>query len=248
MNDATSYFNGPRGRLAYRKIEGDGPCVVWLGGFRSDMTGTKAAHISQWAQKRARSFLRFDYSGHGESDGAFEDGCLSDWIDDARAIIDAQTSGALILVGSSMGAWVAARLLDSVRDRLAGAVFVAPAPDFTEELMLPSLSASDREALATDGKIAQASQYSDEPTILTQKLFDDGRDNLVLNDVIRLDAPVRILQGMNDPDVPYTHALKFAEKLSGNDVSIGLTKSGDHRLSEPADLARLISAIASINA
>jgi len=247
MSDSPlTYLDGPNGRLAYQKVDGAGPTVVWLGGFKSDMSGTKATHLDEWARQRDRAFLRFDYSGHGRSEGAFEDGCISDWTSDALAVIDAATDGPLILVGSSMGGWVATLLAPKLADRLAGVVFIAPAPDFTEELMWPSLSEELRDAIMNDGKIEQASDYSDDPTIVTKKLIEDGRNNLVLDGPIVINAPVRILQGMADPDVPFTHALKLAEKLTSKDVMIGLTKAGDHSLSEPEDLLRLTAALFSI--
>ena len=231
-----------------KKVDGAGPAVVWLGGFKSDMSGTKATHLNDWAKRTNRAFLRFDYSGHGKSEGAFEDGCISDWTADAGAVIDAATDGPLILVASSMGGWVATLLAPKLAGRLAGVVFIAPAPDFTEELMWPSLSEELRDAIMNQGRIEQPSEYSDEPTVITKKLIEDGRENLVLGGPVEIDAPVRILQGMADADVPYAHALKLAEKLTSNDVMIGMTKAGDHSLSEPGDLTRLTSAIVSIKA
>ena len=249
MSDSPlSYTDGPNGRLAYQKVDGKGPTVVWLGGFKSDMSGTKATHLHEWSKTTGRAFLRFDYSGHGESEGAFEQGCISDWTADAGAVIDATTEGPVILVGSSMGGWVTTLLAPKLGRRLAGVVFIAPAPDFTEELMWPSLSEELRDAIMNEGKIEQPSDYSDEPTIISKKLIEDGRNNLVLGDPIEIDAPVRILQGMADPEVPYTHALKLAEKLTSKDLMIGMTKAGDHSLSEPGDLTRLTAAIVSIKA
>ena len=241
-----SFLDGPNGRLAYEKLDGKGPTIVWLGGFRSDMTGTKATHLKNWAKATGRAFLRFDYSGHGQSEGVFEQGCISDWTNDARAAIDIATTGPLILVGSSMGGWVTALLAQQISSRIAGIVFIAPAPDFTEELMWPSLSEQDRETIMQDGKIETPSDYSDEPTIITRKLIEDGRENLVLTSPITIDAPVRILQGMKDPDVPWQHAMRLAEKLTSDDLTIGITKTGDHSLSTPADLQRLTAAIVSI--
>jgi len=248
MSDSPpSYIDGPHGRIAYRLVQGDGPTLVWLGGFKSDMLGSKAEHLNKWARQNGRAYLRFDYSGHGESEGIFEDGCISEWTADARAVIEAVTDGPLILIGSSMGGWVTCLLVQDLKQPLAGAVFIAPAPDFTESLMWPSLSEQDRETIMHDGRLEQRSDYADEPTVLTRKLFEDGRNNLVLHNPIPIDAPVRIIQGMDDPDVPYTHAFRLADRLTSNDVVIGMTKSGDHRMSTPEDLMRLTSAIIGIH-
>lgn len=238
------FIDGPKGRIAYAKAagakaNGNGPTTVWLGGFRSDMTGTKAQHLHDWAAARGRAYLRFDYSGHGASDGEFEAGCISDWRDDARRAIETLASGPLILVGSSMGAWIAGLLAREFGDRLAGLVLIAPAPDFTEELMWPSLGRGARRSIEEDGRAALPSIYSDEPTIITKRLFEDGRKNLLLGEPLDVAAPVRILQGMADPDVPWRHAMRFAETIVSDDVEIFMTKTGDHRLSTPADLQRL---------
>ena len=246
MQEEPHYIEGPNGALAYRKIDGAGPCVVWLGGFRSDMLGTKAEYLSTWASINGRAYLRFDYSGHGESAGAFEDGCISDWTADAFAAVDALTDGPVILVGSSMGAWIATRVALARSDRLAGAVFIAPAPDFTERLMKPALSEDQIKTLGETGRIETPSDYADEPDVFTAKLLEDGARNLVMTGSIPIDAPVRIFQGMADADVPFRHALDFAEQLTGADVEVFLSKKGDHRLSTPEDLARLAAAIGSI--
>ncbi|MEO0399353.1 MAG: alpha/beta hydrolase [Pseudomonadota bacterium] len=233
------FLDGPNGRVAYEKTDGEGPCVVWLGGFRSDMTGTKATHLEAWAQNRGRAFLRFDYSGHGASDGEFRDGAISIWLDDAAAAIDALTDGPIILVGSSMGGWIAGLLTRTLSDRLAGLVLIAPAPDFTETLMWPNLGPGARRSIEEDGACALPSLYDQEPTIITKKLIEDGRRNLLLGAPLAYDGPVRILQGMADPEVPWRHAVQFAETITSDDVRITLTKSGDHRLSTPDDLQRL---------
>ena len=237
-----AYFRGPHGRLAYEKIEGEGPGVVWLGGFASDMTGTKASFLASWARRKSRAFLRFDYSGHGASDGAFEEGSISDWTADALALFDALTEGPQILVGSSMGAWIASLLGLARPERIAGAVFIAPAPDFTEDLLWEKLSGKDRERLIAEGRIEEPSPYGGS-TVLTLKMIEDGRRNLVLQKGVAIAGPVRILQGMADCDVPWTHAIRFAEKIDSSDIEITLTKAGDHRLSTPADLERLRRAV-----
>ncbi len=247
-NSAAKYFDGPNGRLAYRRLRGRKPTVVWLGGFNSDMTGTKASFLEHWARKKKRAFLRFDYSGHGASDGAFEEGCVSDWAADAEAIVSEITSGPVTIVGSSMGAWIGTLLIRKIASRVAGAVFIAPAPDFTEALMWPSLDDDARDVLEREGRIEETSPYGDEPTVITRRLIEDGRRNLVLDTKISIDAPVRILQGMADTDVPYAHALRFAEAIESPDLIVGMTGSGDHRLSTDEDLARLAAALQSIPA
>lgn len=237
------FIDGPHGRLAYRMRRGlepdRKPGFVWLGGFRSDMLGTKACFIDEWAKHRGRTFLRFDYSGHGESDGKFEDGCISEWADDALHAFDTLTNAPKILIGSSMGAWIATLLAKQRPEQIAGVVFIAPAPDFTEALMWPAFSAAQRETIMRDGRLEQPSDYSDEPEVITRKLIEDGRNNQVLNELVPIRAPVCILQGMKDDAVPYAHALRFAELIESDDVEVILTKNGDHRLSEPADLERL---------
>lgn len=238
-NSAPDFLNGPNGRLAYRRLEGRAPGLVWLGGFKSDMTGTKAAFIADWAAKNRRACLRFDYSGHGESDGRFEDGTISAWLDDALAAFDALTTGPQILIGSSMGGWIAALLALRRPERIAAIVFIAPAPDFTEALMWREMNEETRERLLREGRIEEASEYSDAPTIITRALIEDGRRHLLLGGPVEITCPVRILQGMADPDVPWRHALRFAEAIEGGDVELTLVKTGDHRLSAPADLERL---------
>lgn len=247
MTDTPQYFPGPNGRLAYRQFSGDErPGIIWLGGFRSDMFGTKAEFLSDWAKLNKRPYLRFDYSGHGESDGKFADGCIGEWAADALAIFDAQTQGPQILIGSSMGGWIATLLALRRPDRIAAITFIAPAPDFTEKLMWPSFSDEQREIILSKGRLEQPSEYSDEPEIITKKLIEDGRNNLVMNGPIPIQCPVRILQGMKDDAVPYGHALAFAELLETNDVEISLVKNGDHRLSEPTDLRRLTDTISAL--
>lgn len=246
QNTPAKSFDGPNGALAYHQVDGKGPTVVWLGGFKSDMTGTKAAYLDQWARARARGYLRFDYSGHGESDGNFEQGCISDWAADAAAIISAKTTGRLILVGSSMGAWITTLIARQLHARLAGLVLIAPALDFTEALMWPGMSEADRQTILRDGRLETPSEYSDEPTVITQKLIEDGRNNLVLDQPLDLQIPIRVLQGMNDPDVPFAHALKCTEAFTSDDILFAISKSGDHRLSTPEDLSRLIAAIEAI--
>lgn len=242
-NSAPDYIDGPHGRLAYRRRQAnkDGPAqgVVWLGGFRSDMLGTKAAFLDEWAKHAGAAVLRFDYSGHGESDGRFEDGSIGEWFADALAVFDTLTEGPQILIGSSMGAWIASLLAKARPDRVAAIIFIAPAPDFTEKLMWPAFSEEQRNEILKTGRLEQPSDYSDEPEVITVKLIEDGRNHLVMTGKIPISAPVRVLQGMQDEAVPWGHAVEFAQMFESDDVEIVLTKSGDHRLSAPNDLARL---------
>ena len=246
MKEETGMIDGPNGRIAYRRIAGDGPCVVWFGGFKSDMTGTKAEELARWAIAAGRAYMRFDYSGHGASEGRFEDGTISAWLADALAAVDTLTSGPLIPVGSSMGGWIAALAALRLQERLAGIVFIAPAPDFTEELMWNQMTGPERDAILKEGRLIEHSQYSDEPTIITRALIDDGRKHLILGGPVAIACPVRIIQGMADPDVPWRHALKFAERLSGDDVELTMIKSGDHRLSKPHEIRRIIETVAAL--
>lgn len=243
MTAPPEMINGPHGRLACRRRNGAGPGVVWLGGFRSDMLGTKAEFLDRWAAKKARAFLRFDYSGHGESEGEFENGSIGEWAADALAVFDTMTDGPQILVGSSMGAWIATLIAKARPDRLAAVVFIAPAPDFTEKLMWPSFTDAQRETILREGRLEQPSDYSDEPEVVTRKLIEDGRKNLVMTDTVPIECPVRILQGMKDDAVPYAHAIEFAAMIDSDDVTITMTPNGDHRLSEPPDLERLAATL-----
>ena len=234
---------GDRPRLAYRRISGAGAGVVWLGGFRSDMLGSKAEALARWAQAKSRSYLRFDYRGHGESEGAFEDGCISDWRDDALAVFDAASEGPQILVGSSMGAWITTLLALERPERIAGIVFIAPAPDFTEALMWAQFSPEIRSQIETLGVYAAPSEYEGGPTPISRKLIEDGRENLVLDGSVDINVPIRVLQGMADPDVPWRHAMGFVEQLVSEDIVTTLIKNGDHRLSDPENLRRLLASV-----
>ena len=204
------------------------------------MRGTKAQALSAWCAADGQSFLRFDYSGHGESSGAFEDGTISAWLDDTLAVIDGLTEGPLVLVGSSMGGWLSLLAARARPERIAGLLLIAPAADFTRRLMRPSLPPAAVQALAASGRWVMPSAYPGPPTILTQVLLDDGDQHCLLPGPIPFTGPVRILQGQNDPDVPWRHALETAEALSSADVRWVLIKDGDHRLSRPCDLALLV--------
>ncbi|MDB5454949.1 MAG: alpha/beta hydrolase fold protein [Caulobacter sp.] len=230
-------------RLAWRRVNGSGPTVVWLGGFRSDMNGTKAQALADRAAATGGDFLRFDYFGHGQSDGDFAEGTITRWREDALAVIDQLTEGPVVLVGSSMGGWLACLAAMVRPERVKGMVLVAPAPDFTETLMAPSLSPQALADLARDGVWMRPSEYGD-PYPITAALLEDGARWSILDGPVPIDCPVRVLQGGADPDVPWTHALQLANALKGDDVVFTLIKDGDHRLSRPQDLARLVGAVA----
>jgi pimeloyl-ACP methyl ester carboxylesterase len=236
-------------RLAVLSREGSGPPVVWLGGFRSDMRATKAQALDAWAARTGRAFLRFDYSGHGESGGRFEEGTITRWLEDALAVIAAFVERPPILVGSSMGGWLGLRAAQRLRAEAperapAGLVLIAPAVDFTERLMWDRFPQEIRRKIEVEGVFRQPSAYSDEPSPITRALIEDGRRHLMLGEgPIVTGCPVAILQGMQDPDVPWQHALEVVEHLPGDSVSLTLIKDGDHRLSRPEDLDRLVAAI-----
>ena len=235
-------------RIAVRRRQGATPGAVWLGGFRSDMLGTKAEALDGWAAANGRAFLRHDYSGHGESAGAFAEGTISRWLGQSLAVFRRFTEGRQILVGSSMGGWIALRMVQELQKagqggRVAGLLLLAPAPDFTVELMEPQLTDAQRGDLARKGFFEEASQYSPEPNVYTRALFEDGRQNRVLTGTVDTHCPVHILQGMQDPDVPHALALKLIEHLPADDVTLSLIRDGDHRLSRPQDIAMMISAL-----
>lgn len=233
--------------VAYAKTEGRAPTVVFLGGFRSDMTGTKAVALEEWARRTGRAFLRFDYLGHGQSSGRFEDGTIGRWLDDSMSVIDALTSGPLVLVGSSMGGWLSLLVARARPERLAGLVLIAAAPDFTERMLLAGLSDAEREKLERDERLERPSQYSPEPSVFTWKLIEEGRNHLLLDRPLALPCPVRLLHGQSDPDVPWEYSLQIAACLEAPEVITTLIKGGDHRLSTPADIARLIATVAELS-
>ena len=229
-------------KLAWRRVEGAGPTVVWLGGFRSDMAGTKAQALADWAQGSGRAYLRFDYFGHGESGGDFREGTITRWREDALAVLDELIQGPVVLVGSSMGGWIACLAAMVRPERVKAMVLVAPAPDFTEKLMAPEIPPEGRRALRDDGVWLRPSEYGD-PYPITAALLEDGARWLILPGPVPIEAPVRILQGGGDPDVPWRHALELAQAIKGDDVVFTLVKDGDHRLSRPQDIERLIAAV-----
>jgi pimeloyl-ACP methyl ester carboxylesterase len=225
--------------IAYRPTPGKGPGVMFLTGFRSDMQGAKALAVEAFCRAQNRSFVRFDYTGHGESSGAFADGTIGRWTEDAALVLDRATSGPQVLVGSSMGGWIALLLARARPARIAGLVGIAAAPDFTEDLVHDVLDAEARERLARDGRIVMPSAYDPEPCVITRRLIDEGRNHLLLRGPIPVAQPVRLIHGMEDHDVPWRTSIRIAERLASADVEITLVKGGRHRLSEPADLARL---------
>jgi pimeloyl-ACP methyl ester carboxylesterase len=224
--------------LAARRLPGRAPTIVFLPGFRSDMGGDKATHLAHLAAARGQALLRFDYSGHGDSGGRFEDGTISRWSDDALAAIDRLTAGKLVLVGSSMGGWIALLVARARADRLAGLIGLAAAPDFTERLMWDAMAPPERARLLADGVLHAPSRYGD-PIPITRALIEDGRRHLLLDAPIPIAAPVRLLHGQGDADVPWETSLRLAARLQSDDVRVTLIKDGDHRLSRPADLALL---------
>ncbi|AZU02638.1 alpha/beta hydrolase [Glycocaulis alkaliphilus] len=229
-------------RLAYARRKGKGPGIVWLGGLRSDMEGTKALALDAWAQREGRAFVRFDYFAHGQSEGDWRAARVGLWREDALQVIDALTEGPQILVGSSMGAWTALLAALARPERVAGLVLIAPAPDFTEKLMWDGFPEAVRTAILTQGEWAQPSEYGD-PLIITRGLIEEARQWLLMDGQIGFEGPVRILQGMADIDVPWQHAMALAGKLTSGDVSVHVSKSGDHRLSTPADLEKLVGSV-----
>src|SRR5262245_50147390 len=231
--------------IAYLRRGGKSPGVVWLGGFHSDMNGTKAQALDAWAEARGRAYLRFDYYGHGASSGAFRDGTISRWRDDALAVLDHLCDGTQVLVGSSMGAWIALLAAGARPERVAALLLLAPAVDFTEALVWERMTPEIRHEIIERGEWQRPSAYGDGQYPITRALIEDGRRHLLLDAPIQLDRTVHILQGMNDPDVPWRHALKLVQRLSGN-PTLTLIKEGDHRLSTPDDLARITLALDTI--
>ncbi len=235
--------------IAVIRRAGKSPGLFWLGGFRSDMAGTKALALDDFGRTRGVAVTRFDYSGHGLSGGRFEDGTISRWLEEALAVFDA-TEGPQILVGSSMGGWIAlllARALrargDAAASRLKAMVLIAPAPDFTEDLMWAGFSEAIRREIMEEGVYREPSEYSDEPYLITRALIEDGRRNLVLGAEIDLGCPVAILQGVADTSVPWRHAVRLTTRLTRDDVTLSLVHDGDHRLSRPQDIARLLKTL-----
>lgn len=224
-----------------------GPALVWLGGYRSDMSGTKAVELDRFAGENGLACIRFDYSGHGVSGGDFTKGTISRWLDETLAVLADQKPTSIVAIGSSMGGWIALRLVQELKKlnttTVDGLVLIAPAPDFTAELIEPNLSEAEKASLAERGYFEEPSEYSPEPNIFTRALIEDGRENRVLKGMIETGCPVHILQGGKDPDVPYTHALKLMQFLPADDVVLTMIQDGDHRLSRPQDIERMLQAV-----
>jgi pimeloyl-ACP methyl ester carboxylesterase len=246
MDNSGRLDRGDGVELAWTRTEGRGPTVVFMPGFKSDMAGSKALDLAAFCTARGQAMLRFDYSGHGASDGRFEDGSIGRWTGDALAAIDRLTEGPLVIVGSSMGGWIALLAALARAERVAGLIGIAAAPDFTETLMWEAMAPPERAALLREGVLHVPSQYG-EPYAITLKLIEDGRRHLLLNAPIRLHCPVRLLHGQQDPDVPWELALRIAERVESQDVQTILIKDGDHRLSRPEDLALLRRTLAGLD-
>jgi pimeloyl-ACP methyl ester carboxylesterase len=235
--------------IAVRRDAGGGPGLFWLGGFKSDMKGTKAEALSEWARLNGRACVRFDYSGHGESSGDFRDGTIGRWLEESIAVFLSECRGPQVVIGSSMGGWIALLLMRALRQRkepapatVAGLVLIAPAVDFTEVLMWQRFPAKVRTEIETTGVWARPSEYG-EPYPITRGLIEEGRKHLLLGSMIETGCPVRILQGVQDPDVPWNHAVELTSRLAQDDVVLTLVKDGDHRLSRPEDIERLIKVV-----
>jgi pimeloyl-ACP methyl ester carboxylesterase len=243
-------------RIAVRTRAGKGPGLFWLGGFKSDMQGTKAVALDGWAVAHGRASVRFDYSGHGESGGDFADGTIGRWLEESIAVFEQFCAGPQVLIGSSMGGWMALLLAREIRKRqdkqratasLAGLVLIAPAPDFTEELMWKNFQANVKQEIETRGFWLRPSEYGDgSPYPITRNLIEEGRNHLLLGGAIDVGCPVRILQGAKDPDVPWQHAFALTHRLPADDVVLTLIQDGDHRLSRPQDISRILAAVAEI--
>ena len=243
MSETRGFLERPDGeRLAWRRVAGEGPTVVWMGGFKSDMAGTKAQALAEWALATGRAYIRFDYFAHGESSGDFAQGTITRWREDAMAVLAELVEGPAVLVGSSMGGWIACLAAMAAPERVAAMVLVAPAPDFTEKLMAPEIPPEGLAELDRNGVWFRPSLYG-EPYPITRALLEDGARWSILPGPVPIEAPVRVLQGGADPDVPWRHALELANALNSDDVVFCLIKDGDHRLSRPQDIERLVAAV-----
>ncbi|MFG5380757.1 alpha/beta fold hydrolase [Yoonia sp. R2-816] len=238
-------FTTPQGRrIAYHLTAGDGPAVVFLGGFKSDMQGTKAVYLEDWARAQGRAFLRFDYSGHGESSETFTDGSIGDWFEDASAALGL-IEGPVVLVGSSMGGWISLLVARAMPDRVAGLVTIAAAPDFTEVSMWAGFSEAQKAELDSAGQVALPSEYG-EPYVITKRLIEEGRDRLVLRDPLPLPFPVRFLQGTADADVDMAVALRLMDHAEGPDMRLTLVDGADHRFSDDTCLDLIAASVTEV--
>ncbi|MBR9862370.1 MAG: alpha/beta hydrolase [Rhodobacteraceae bacterium] len=241
------YLEANGRRIAYNKTAGTGPGIVFLGGFKSDMEGTKAVYLEDWAKARGRAFLRFDYSGHGESSEAFTDGCIGDWSADALAVLDQLTEGPQVLVGSSMGGWMSLLVARAQPERIKGLVGIAAAPDFTEDSMWAGFDGAQRTALIERGRVELPSEYDDGPYVITRKLIEDGRNHLVLRDPLKLPFPVRLLHGTADTDVAMSVPLRILDHANGDDIRLTFVKGADHRFSDIACLQMILDAVEDVS-
>ena len=239
-NTPPSFFTQENGeRIAYHYTPGRSPGVIFLHGLMSDMDGGKALAVEEFCKKRGNAFLRFDCQGHGQSDGLFKDGTIERWSNDTVDMLENIVEGPQILIGSSMGGWN--MLLSAMKhpDQIAGLIGIAAAPDFTEDLMMEDLTHEQHHTIQQQGYVELPSDYGDDPYVISKALLDNGRENLVLRRRIPLEIPVRLIHGMEDPDVPWQTALRISQMMESKDVEIQFVKNGDHRLSEDHDLARL---------
>ncbi len=244
---APNFLNTGQGRsIAYHQTEGGGPGVVFLGGFVSDMEGTKAVHLEDWAKAKGRDFIRFDYSGHGQSSEDFRDGSIEDWAEDAEAVITSLTDVPQILVGSSMGGWISLLMAKRIPERIAGIVGIAAAPDFTEDSMWTWMDEAQRQELNEKGFVELPSDYSEDPYVITKKLIENGRTQLVLREPLDLPFPVRLLHGTADKDVEMSVPLRIIEHCTGPDIRLTFVRDVDHRFSGPRELKMIASAIEDI--
>lgn len=237
-----NYLSAKQGhKIAYKMSSGKGPALIWCGGLKSDMEGGKATHLHDWAIDEKRAYVRFDYFGHGQSDGLFRDGTISQWADDVIQIMDALTAGDVILIGSSMGGWASMLAALKRPDRVKALLLIAPAPDFTEKLMWENWTEEERRTVENDGILYVPSDY-DEPYEYSRALIEDGRKNQILDAPINFEGPIRILQGAKDDVVPWEYSKQIMDVISSKDVDYTLVKNGDHSLSSLSDLQRLIGA------
>ncbi len=244
MNNSPDSISRPDGaRIAYRKLAGGAPGVMFLGGFHSDMTGTKATALEAHCRAVGRAFVRFDYTGHGASSGEFEEGTIGRWAEDAVAVLDEVAEGPQVLVGSSMGGWIMLLAALARPERVCGLVGVAAAPDFTEDLIWNELPDEARRAMERDGRRLRPSEYDEAGYPITLRLIEEGRAHLLLRRPIAISCPVRLIHGERDGEVPWEVSRRRSEALASEDVTLTLVEEGDHRLSEPADLERLMAVV-----
>ena len=243
MNSFETLLRSGDATIAYRRVFGSAPGIVFLAGLRSDMTGAKALYLDEYCRRRGRAYVRFDYFGHGSSSGDFADGTIGRWAADAIAVIDQLTQGPQILVGSSLGGWLMLLAALARPERICALVGIAPAPDATEDLLWPRLDAAQRGALLTTGSVTLPSEHDPAGYTYRLSLIEEGRRHLVMGAPIALDCPVRLLHGMNDASVPWQTSLRLAGQLASRDVAVTLVKGGDHRLSTEPDLARLAASL-----